>query len=88
MHVISVHLTGVHLMGVYLIGVRLIGVHITGAYLIGVHLTGYASLIAEVINSRSYLARIIPQILQWRDCPLKVAASPQKARISRDGQMT
>ena len=88
MHVISVHLTGVHLMGVYLIGVRLIGVHITGAHLIGVHLTGYASLIAEVINSRSYLPRIIPQILQWRDCPVKVAASPQKARISRDGQMT
>ena len=59
MHVISVHLTGVHLTGVYLTGVRLIGVQLTG-----VLLTGYASLIADVIHSRSYLSRVVPQIFE------------------------
>jgi hypothetical protein len=51
MYFIGVHLTGGHLTGG----------HLTGGHLTGGHLTGVsASLIAEIINSRSYLPRVIP----------------------------
>jgi hypothetical protein len=47
----GVYLTGVCFMGVHFINGHLTGIHLTGVHLISVH----ASLIAEVVNSRSCL---------------------------------
>jgi hypothetical protein len=74
----GVYLMGVHLMGMHLMGMHIIGVHLMGALFVGVHLMGapyrHASLIAEIINSRSYLPPKLPVEVTCPEAPRKRAS--------------